>query len=75
MQSIHLPTSTDQLGDQLLRHMRFVAAMDVEKERRINRPYSTQSLFFATFDKEAELKRLFNLAIALGEGVKTLEFA
>lgn len=75
MQPIQLPTSTDQLGDALLRHMRFVSELDVEKERKEAFPHSLEDQFYSTFDKKAELKRLFKLGMALMDGVKTLQFA
>ena len=70
MQSIQLPTSTTQLGAQLLQHLRFVINFDVRNPGTV----SHYPEFLATFNKEAEVQRLLNLATALDSGVKILQF-
>ena len=70
-QQIQLPTSTAQLGAQLMRHLLFTIDFDVNHPG----PAAAFPEFLATFDKEAEVQRLLDLATALDSGVKTLEFA
>ena len=67
---IQLPTSTTQIGQQLLRHFNFTIAFDVNNPG----PASHYPQFLATFNKRAELQRLIDMAEALDSGVKTLEF-
>lgn len=85
MQTVQLPTSTDQLLEQLQVRREFVEKFDVFDEvdriarlreagitRRATRD---QIRFLASFDRDAELARLNELESALNSGVKTLQFA
>ena len=71
MQTIQLPTSTNQLLDQVFRQYKFTKAFDVKHPG----PAAHYPQFLATFNKEAELDRLADIAEALASGVKTLRFA
>ena len=70
MQAIQLPTSTDQLLDQLFVHYNFTKNFDVKHPG----PAAHYPQFLATFDKEAELDRLADIADVLSAGGKTLQF-
>ena len=70
MQAIQLPTSTRQLSEQLLRHLKFTATFDTGNPgTAIHYPQ-----FLATFNRQAEIQRLIDIAEVLDSGVKVLRF-
>ena len=72
MRTIQLPTSTGQLLDQVFIAYKFTKSIDVQKELATAPAYSDKHRFFETFDKEAELNRLADLADALSSDMADL---
>lgn len=70
-ETIQLPTSSEQLLTQLFRQYKFTKEFDVKNPG----PAAHFPEFLATFNKEAELDRLANMAEQLMLGVKVLHFA